>query len=170
MKRGPIVLAATAAGVAGVLSFHTRSSTLTGGGGAALGAGASAGAPSGSTTTTSPPAGGTSGTSSSTSTTSPASTPSTTRSATGVQVNYNYGILAVSVTVAGKKITHVKIASIDEGGNQLSQSIDQQSIPMLEQETLQAQTSNIQSISGASYTSAGFIQSLQSALGKLGLK
>lgn len=78
--------------------------------------------------------------------------------------------MSVSVTVAGRKLTHVKIASINEGGNQLSESIDQQSIPMLEQEALTAQSANIQSISGASYTSAGFTQSLQSALGELGIK
>jgi len=64
----------------------------------------------------------------------------------------------------------VTIASIDEGGNQLSQSIDQRSIPVLEQEALQAQSANIQSVSGASYTSAGFAQSLQNALSKAGFK
>jgi uncharacterized protein with FMN-binding domain len=75
----------------------------------------------------------------------------------------------VSVTVSGKKITKVRIASLDDGGNPQSQSIDQQSIPMLEQQTLQAQSANIQGVSGASYTSAGFAQSLQAALSKLGL-
>jgi uncharacterized protein with FMN-binding domain len=84
-------------------------------------------------------------------------------------VNYNYGILSVSVTVTGKKITNVGIASIDDGGNFRSQSIDQQSIPILEQEAIQAQSANIQGVSGASYTSAGFAQSLQSALNKLGI-
>ncbi len=84
-------------------------------------------------------------------------------------MNYNYGILSVSVTVTGKKITNVGIASIDDGGNFRSQSIDQQSIPILEQEAIQAQSANIQGVSGASYTSAGFAQSLQSALNKLGI-
>jgi uncharacterized protein with FMN-binding domain len=82
-------------------------------------------------------------------------------------VNYNYGILSVSVTVSGSKITDVKIASINDGGNFRSESIDQQSIPVLEQEALAAQSANIQAVSGASYTSAGFEQSLQSALSKL---
>ena len=61
------------------------------------------------------------------------------------------------------------IASLDDGGNFRSQSIDQQSIPTLEQEAMQAQSANIQGVSGASYTSAGFEQSLQAALRKLGL-
>ena len=60
--------------------------------------------------------------------------------------------------------------SKDDGGNPRSQFIDQQSIPLLEQQALQAQSSNIQGVSGASYTSAGFQQSLQGALQKLGLR
>jgi uncharacterized protein with FMN-binding domain len=77
--------------------------------------------------------------------------------------------LSVSVTASGRKITKVSIASLDDGGNVRSQSIDQQSIPILEEQALQAQSANIQGVSGASYTSAGFEKSLQSALGKLGL-
>jgi uncharacterized protein with FMN-binding domain len=84
-------------------------------------------------------------------------------------VDYNFGILSVKVQVTGTRITKVSIASIDDGGNFRSVSIDQQSIPLLEQEATQAQSANIQSISGASYTSAGFIQSLQSALTQLGI-
>jgi uncharacterized protein with FMN-binding domain len=94
----------------------------------------------------------------------------TTRSATGPQVNHDYGILSVRVTVSGKKIVNVGIASLDDGGNPRSQMIDQQSIPILEQETLQTQSASIQSVSGASYTSAGFVQSLQSALHSLGVQ
>ena len=108
--------------------------------------------------------------STSTSTTIPSTTvQSTTKSATGESVNYNYGVLSVSVTATGTKITKVQIASLDDSGNVRSQSIDQQSIPILEQEALAAQSANIQGVSGASYTSAGFEQSLQSALGKLGI-
>ncbi len=94
--------------------------------------------------------------------------PKTTRTATGDVVDYSYGTLSVSVTITGHTITKVSIASLDDGGNFRSQSIDQQSIPILEQETLQAQSANIQGVSGASYTSAGFAQSLQSALSKAG--
>jgi len=83
-------------------------------------------------------------------------------------VNYNYGVLSVAVTAKGKKITDVKIATLDDGGNFRSQSIDQQSIPLLVQQALQAQSANIQGVSGASYTSAGFAQSLQAALSQLG--
>ena len=61
------------------------------------------------------------------------------------------------------------IAYLDDGGNPRSQFIDQQPIPLLEQQALAAQSARIQGVSGASYTSAGFDQSLQSALHTLGL-
>jgi hypothetical protein len=170
MRRAPIVIAATVAGLAGVLSFHTKSASPNLGG--LPGTSATRGTPTtsvaagpppgqGSSGTSSPPASSSSGTS-----TTIASTP---RSATGPLVNYNYGILSVSVTATGRKVTKVGIASLDDGGNFRSQSIDQQSIPILEKQALQAQSANIQGVSGASYTSAGFEQSLQAALSKLGL-
>jgi|SRR5579859_3897548 len=92
-----------------------------------------------------------------------------TRTVTGPAVNYSWGVLSVSVTASGGKITKVGLASLDDGGDPRSQMIDQQSIPVLEQEALQAQSANIQGVSGASYTSTGFQQSLQGALHQLGL-
>jgi uncharacterized protein with FMN-binding domain len=84
-------------------------------------------------------------------------------------VNYLFGILSVKVSVTKATITQVSIGAINDGGNPRSVSIDQYAIPILEKEALQAQSANIQSVSGASYTSAGFAQSLQSALSQLGL-
>ncbi len=72
--------------------------------------------------------------------------------------------------LSGSKMTKVGIASINDGGMQRSQLIDQQAIPLLEQEAMQAQSASIQGVSGASYTSAGFQQSLQGALQTLGFK
>ena len=175
MRRTPIVVGATIAGLAGVLTFHTKSASLTLG--SLPGVSSTRGSPTTSVSAGSPRGHSSKGahsppkSSSTTSTsTAPSTTiPSATRSATGSAVNYNYGILSVSVTDSGKKITNVRIASLDDGGNSRSQSIDQQSIPMLEKQALQAQSANIQGVSGASYTSAGFQKSLQSALGKLGL-
>jgi len=96
--------------------------------------------------------------------------PAAVRTATGPSVNFNFGVLSVSVTVSGTKLTNVTIGALDDGGNPRSQSIDQQSIPILEQQALQAQSANIQGVSGASYTSSGFQQSLQAALSQLGVK
>lgn len=164
MRRARVVVIATIAGLAGVLSFHTKPATLSFG--QAVGPAAPGGSPTSATTSTTtgpasigPPA-----------TTSPSTSPAATRTATGAAVNYSYGVLSVAATVSGTKLTNVTIASIDEGGNFRSQSIDQQSVPVLEQEALQAQSANIQGVSGASYTSAGFEQSLQSALSQLGFK
>jgi uncharacterized protein with FMN-binding domain len=178
VRRTPIVIGATVVGLIGVLTFHTKSAPLT------LGSASGVSATQGSTSTTvagsstgnsssgasSPPKSSSkSGPSTAPSTTTSTTTPSAIRSATGSAIDYHYGILSVSVTASGTKITKVRIAAINEGGNFRSQSIDQQSIPTLEQQALHAQNANIQGVSGASYTSAGFEQSLQSALGKLGL-
>jgi uncharacterized protein with FMN-binding domain len=103
------------------------------------------------------------------STSHPTTTPSAVRSQTGSTVNYNYGTLAVSVTVQGKTITNISVPSLNDGGNSYSQSLDSMSIPILTKEAMAAQSAKIQSVSGASYTSAGFIQSLQSALTALGI-
>ncbi len=180
MRRAPIVIGATIAGLVGVLSFHTRSASL--GLGSASGTSSTNGSspssvatappPAGSTTTPSrPTAPATTPSSTTPPTTTPASTtaPATTRSATGDTVDYTYGSLSVSVTVSGSRVTKVGIASLDDGGDFRSQSIDQQSIPILEQQALQAQSAHIQGVSGASFTSTAFESSLQSALGKLGL-
>jgi uncharacterized protein with FMN-binding domain len=164
MRRAPVVVIATIAGLAGVLSFHTKPATLS------LGQAVNAAAPGGSptsapTSTTTGP-----GRTGSPATTSPSSSPAATRTATGAAVNYSYGVVSVAATVAGTKLTNVTIASIDDGGNFRSESIDQQAVPVLEQEALQAQSGDIQGVSGASYTSAGFEESLQSALTQLGFK
>ena len=169
MRRTPIVITATLAGLVGVLAFHTTPAklslgTVAGASGAAQpSTPASSGKPQGSQST-----GGASSPPKSSPTARAAS--GGTRTVVGPAVNYNFGVLSVSVTASGKKITKVGIASLDDGGSQRSQFIDQQSIPILIQETMQAQSSNIQGVSGASYTSAGFQQSLQAALHTLGFQ
>jgi uncharacterized protein with FMN-binding domain len=162
------VITATAVGLIGVLEFHTRPSAVAVA--TIPAAGAAAASPAGSA----PPQGssGTGGSSKSTSKAKAGSSatpkPSSSRTAVGPQINYSWGVLSVSVTVSGTKITKVGIASLDDGGNPRSQSIDQSSIPQLEQQAVAAQGANIQGVSGASYTSAGFKESLQAALQQLG--
>lgn len=90
------------------------------------------------------------------------------RTVVGNSVYVNFGYVQVKVTAKGKKIVDVKaIKSPNQDGN--SMMIAQYSIPILRKEALQAQSANIQGVSGASYTSYGFKQSLQSALTKLGI-
>ena len=150
------MIGATLAGLIGVLEFHTRPAPVS------IGTLPAAGSAPASPAVTAPSRG-------STGSAAPRQ-PGGTRTATGPAVNYNYGVLSVTVTVSGSRITRVGIASLDDGGNPRSQFIDQQAIPMLEQEALQAQSGNIQGVSGASYTSAGFAQSLQAALQQLGVR
>ncbi len=179
-----IVVAATVAGLVGLLSFHTAPARLTLGSlpGASVtrsssSSPAATGGPPPSTTTTgsAPPSTtattATPATPASTTTPPPSTTAApTSQTVTGAEVNYSWGVLSVSVTATGTRITKVAIASLDDGGNPRSQSIDQQSIPILEQQAMEVQSANIQGVSGASYTSAGFRQSLQSALAKLNIK
>ena len=80
-----------------------------------------------------------------------------------------YGAVQVSITVANGKITKVA-APVYPVGTFRDQQINQQAIPMLVQEVMTAQSSNINNISGASYTAQGFYMSLVSALAKAGLK
>lgn len=166
------MLGGTLAGLIGVLTFHTtqgRSGFATVPG-AATSSGPAAGASPAATSPSTASGGGGTTAGASPKPTAASQPAGASRTAVGPGVNYNYGVLSVRVTVSGKKILKVGIASLDDGGNPRSQYIDQQSIPLLEQEVMQAQSSNIQGVSGASYTSAGFVQSLQSALHSLGLQ
>jgi uncharacterized protein with FMN-binding domain len=176
MKRTVIVVTATAAGLIGVLAFHTSPQVIKlvpdDNAGSAPGSASPSPSPSPSKAAPSP------------SKKAPAkpvrsrkprpkptaTTPaSTTRTVDGPSVNFSYGTLSVAVTVTGSKIVKVGIASLDDDNVPKSESIDQAAIPVLEREALAAQSGNIQSVSGASYTSAGFRTSLQAALRTLGL-
>jgi uncharacterized protein with FMN-binding domain len=100
-------------------------------------------------------------------TTAPAYTPPPTTQApppkpsgtfTGQAVDTNYGPVQVQIVVSDGKITQAN--GDDEGGS----SIGENAIPQLNQEAVQAQSADIQAVSGATYTSQGYIQSLQQAI------
>ena len=120
--------------------------------------------------------GSTSGGASSGGTTStPAATPATTPKAagisgtfTGAAGNTRYGPVQVQITVVNNVITGATALTYPTGSFR-DQQINQQAIPYLIQETLAAQSANIQGVGGASYTSQGWVDSLQSALTKAGL-
>ncbi|MEY4348530.1 MAG: hypothetical protein RIS43_949, partial [Actinomycetota bacterium] len=86
------------------------------------------------------------------------------RTLTGDTVQTPYGPVQVAVVVNGTQITSVNVAQAPSGRNQ---RFTDYAIPILTQETLDAQNANISVASGASYTSMGFIQSLQSALSQM---
>jgi uncharacterized protein with FMN-binding domain len=84
---------------------------------------------------------------------------------TGDAVMTRYGAVQVSVDVTSGKITNVNILQAPSGGRNMQ--FTNYAVPILIQETLQSQSANISIASGASYTSYGFIQSLQSALSQM---
>jgi uncharacterized protein with FMN-binding domain len=142
MRRSPIVIGATVAGTAGVLAFHPHAPAV-------KAATASTATPASTATATS--SGGSSHT------------------ATGDAVSTVYGDAQVRVTVKGGKI--VKIEALElQGNDPRSVQISSSAEPVLQQEALSRQSAGIDAVSGATFTSASYAQSLQSALDKLGFK
>ncbi len=84
---------------------------------------------------------------------------------TGNTYNAYYGNVQVAVTISGGKITNVKFLQYPNS-HSTSVFINQQAMPYLQQETIQSQNANVQLISGATFTSQAFVQSLTSALSK----
>jgi uncharacterized protein with FMN-binding domain len=164
MRRAVIVLGTTAAGLAALLSFKTHS--------------LAAPVPSASAPSTGMPQATASGTgpSSMGATASPAAratpkssatAPAAARTVTGKVASTQYGPMQVQVTLAGTKITKVTVLQRTNDGAE-SDQIDANAIPKLTSETLAAQSAHVDAVSGASYTSSGYIQSLQSALDQAG--
>ena len=82
---------------------------------------------------------------------------------TGSVADAYYGNLQVNATISAGKITKVTFLQYpDTHGT--SVAINQQAMPYLQQEAIQSQTADVQIISGATFTSQAFIQSLGAAL------
>ena len=156
MKRAPAAMASTAAGLVAVLALHAASPS------APLAAGAPPASSPGRSTPSSSP--------STTPSSSPSSTPSTqpgaVASAVGTSEQYGYGVISVKVTVKGQHIQAVTVANL-QTAESYSQSLAQQAIPILQSEVLAAQSAHVNGVSGATYTSEGYLASLQSALDNL---
>jgi uncharacterized protein with FMN-binding domain len=76
-----------------------------------------------------------------------------------------YGTVQVQITINNGKITDAQAVQAPGGGNQ---RFTDRAVPIMRQNTLAAQSSNITGASGASYTSYAWYISLQSALKKAG--
>ena len=87
---------------------------------------------------------------------------------TGEVVQTVWGPVEVEVSVTDGQLTSVQTLQAPNG-DQRSAMISSVAIPRLEQQAMDAQSARIDGVSGASYTSAGFAQSLQSALVQAGL-
>jgi uncharacterized protein with FMN-binding domain len=87
---------------------------------------------------------------------------------TGAAVQTPFGTVQVQVTIQSGKITDVQALQLPTGGGH-TQEVSAYAGPQLRNEALQAQSAQIDTISGATYTSEGYIQSLQSALSQAGM-
>lgn len=86
-----------------------------------------------------------------------------TRTYDGQLVTYLYGNIEVEVTLDGRRIVNVTVPQ-NSAVDGRSAMINSEAVPVLVQEALAAQGVNFDVVSGATYTSDAFAQSLQSAL------
>ena len=88
---------------------------------------------------------------------------------TGTAVNTRYGPVQVKVTIKNGVITTVEAVEYPENDGR-DQQINAYPIPVLNSEAVAADSASIDTVSGATYTSDGYLQSLQSALDAAGVK
>ncbi|MFF7980557.1 FMN-binding protein [Streptomyces sp. NPDC007901] len=91
-----------------------------------------------------------------------------TKTVTGDTVQTRWGPVQVRVTIKSGKITDVTAVQYPQD-NPRDQEINSYALPQLRSEALAAQSASIDTVSGATYTSQGYQQSLQSALDSAGL-
>src|SRR5215204_1493022 len=82
---------------------------------------------------------------------------------TGSVAQTRWGPVQVEITIVAGKVTKVAVVQYPNG-NQKDQQINDYALPVLVQETIDAQSANIDMVSGGTVTSTGYVQSLQSAL------
>jgi uncharacterized protein with FMN-binding domain len=78
-------------------------------------------------------------------------------------VDTRYGTIQVEITVSGGRMTDITHLQMPADSSR-SQQISQNSGPRLRQEALDAQSAQIDTVSGATYTSDGYRETLQSAI------
>ncbi|WP_078496107.1 FMN-binding protein [Streptomyces sp. LaPpAH-108] len=88
------------------------------------------------------------------------------RTVTGKAAQTPYGAVQVRITVSGKKITRAEAVQAPKGGE--SDQKTALAVPKLNQAAVAAGNADIDSVSGATYTSTGYKKSLQSALDQAG--
>ena len=175
MKRAALVGAGTLAGVAAILTLNPEGTTATSAAATpatSSSTGTSSGTSSGSSSS-STSSGSTSGATSSGSMSSGSSTTTTsgtdgTYTGDAVDIGHNYGTIQLQVTVSDGKVTDVTALAVPQNDPRSSQ-ISSYAVPQLVSQAIEAQSSSISGISGATFTSNGFAQSLASALTQAGL-
>ncbi|HEU5426997.1 MAG TPA: FMN-binding protein [Actinocrinis sp.] len=166
MRRAIVAGTATVSGIVLLLGLkpHGSSSAL-GASSFSIGSGPSTGAASA-------PATGSAGGKSSASSAAPKSAPSTPANSgpkvvTADAADTPYGPVQLQVTFSGKKISSINVLEYPTESFR-DQQINSYALPILNQEAMAAQSAHIDVVSGATYTSDGYAQSLQSAIDKAG--
>jgi uncharacterized protein with FMN-binding domain len=140
MRRAPLVITGTAAGLAAVLSFKPHEPAIS-----------AAATPVAAASATATPTASSSGTT----------------TASGAVEETRYGPVQVRVTVSGGRITKVEALQLPQNDPR-SYEISSWAEPQLRASALSKQSASIDAVSGATFTSEGYQASLQSALDKLG--
>lgn len=166
MKRAILVGTGTIAGVAAVLALNPDPAVPS----ASAAAVDSSSSSSASSSGTGTGAGSSSSGSSSSGSSSSGSSTSADGTYTGdaVDIGRGYGTIQLEVTVSGGRIVDIQALAVPENDRRSAQ-ISSYSVPELVTQALDAQSAQISGISGATYTSSGFAQSLSSALQQAGL-
>lgn len=87
----------------------------------------------------------------------------------GSVVSTRYGNVQVQITVEDGKVTKSIVLQVP-WNDRKDQEINSRAVPTLNVETVQAQSADIDMVSGATYTSKGYIESLQAALDQAHLR
>lgn len=156
MRRAPIVITATVLGTAGVLLFKPLATTTT-----------TSATPTGTEAPSSSEPAPSASASSSASTAPSTSSGARNGTFTGAAETTRFGTTQVKVTIAGGRITEVTTVAINENDPRSTQ-ISEDAIPTLRSEVLSKQTAAVDTVSGATYTSAAYEASLQAALDTAG--
>ena len=164
MRRAILAVTATIAGLVALLSFKSHVPAVAAASGTGVSSGGTSGSGSGSGSSGSGSGGSTSG-GQGFATGKQTGLPADEHTVTGNVANTIYGPVQIQLVVKGSKI--VKVSVLQQPSNTIHDiQIGQFAFPRLIGETLAAQNAKIDSISGATYTSGGYIQSLQSAVDK----
>ncbi|MCU1593715.1 MAG: hypothetical protein JWO12_1107 [Frankiales bacterium] len=150
MRRVLLAVVSTVTGLVMLLSFKTHAVVPAGAAASEVAPATPAASASSTTTTTTPKA----------------VTSAVTKTVTGDSVDTRWGPVQVKITVTSGKITSA-VAVVYPQSNGRDQEINSYAVPTLQQETVTANSASIDMVSGATYTSNGYIQSLQSALNKV---
>jgi uncharacterized protein with FMN-binding domain len=174
-RRIVLAMLSTTSVVALLFGYHTSTAGSLTGAGAPAGTSVVSGTLAGSGTTGtvagdtgSPSAGSSAGSSSSSSSDSGLGDSASTTTVAGDTAQTQWGPVQVQLAVSHGTITGVDVLQYPSG-NGKDQEINAYALPILVQETLDAQSADLDMVSGATVTSGGYLESLQSALDQAGL-